>query len=92
MREYPRYEINTRAHVEAQSRNFEIRVYDISESGTLIEAIPRLGVGTPLVLTFPGLHPVKGKIIRAVEDTMGVCFEPQKLKTEEVRRLITAVA
>jgi hypothetical protein len=44
------------------------------------------------VLTFHGLHPVAGKVVRVGEDSLGVCFEPQKLKMEEVRRLITAAA
>ena len=92
MREYPRYEIETRAHLQVEDRVLDVRVFDISEAGALIEALPRLGVGTPVVMTFPGLHPVDGKIVRAVADSLGVSFEPQKLKTEEVRRLITAAA
>ena len=64
---------------------------DISEAGACIEAIPRLGVGTSLVLRLPGLHPVEGKIVRAAADTFGISFEPQKLKTEEVRRLISRI-
>ena len=43
-------------------------------------------------MTFPGIHPVAGMVVRQADDSLGVCFEPQKLKTEEVRRLITAVA
>jgi hypothetical protein len=30
--------------------------------------------------------------VRVDETGYGLCFEPQKLKTEEVRRLITAAA
>jgi hypothetical protein len=38
------------------------------------------------------VHPVAGKVVRAGEKSSGVRFEPQKLKTEEVRRLIVAAA
>jgi hypothetical protein len=38
------------------------------------------------------LHPVAGKVVRADDNSFGICFEPQKLKTEEVRRLIVAPA
>jgi hypothetical protein len=41
---------------------------------------------------FQGRHPVNGKVVRDAGDSFGVCFEPQKLKTEEVRRLIAAAA
>jgi hypothetical protein len=67
-------------------------VLDISESGARIESLPGLVVGTKLLLTLQGVHPVAGKVIRHSGDSLGVCFEPQKLKTEEVRRLITTAA
>jgi methyl-accepting chemotaxis protein len=92
LREFPRYEIDARAHIKVEGRDLDVRVYDISEAGASIEALPRLGVGSQLVLTFPGLHPVDGKIVRAADESFGVSFEPQKLKTEEVRRLIAAAA
>ena len=92
LREYPRYDIDARARVEFDGRSFDARVFDISESGALIENLPGLAVGTKLVLTLPALHPVAGKVVRAGEQSSGVCFEPQKLKTEEVRRLIVAAA
>ncbi len=92
LREYPRYDIDARARVEFDGRSLDARVFDISESGALIENLPGLAVGTKLVLTLPALHPVAGKVVRAGEQSSGVCFEPQKLKTEEVRRLIVAAA
>ena len=92
MREYPRYDIDMRAHIELEGRACECRVFDISESGARIELLPGLSAGCKLVLNIPGLHPVDGKIVRVSEDGFGVCFEPQKLKTEEVRRLIVAAA
>jgi hypothetical protein len=54
--------------------------------------LPGLAVGSKLVLHVPALHPISGKVVRVAEDSLGVCFEPQKLKTEEVRRLIVAAA
>jgi methyl-accepting chemotaxis protein len=92
LREYPRYDIDARARVETDGRVYECRVFDISESGARIEVLPGLAVGSKLVVSFPGLHPVQGKIVRAADKSFGVCFEPQKLKTEEVRRLIVAAA
>ena len=92
LREYPRYDLDVRALLEADGRNVDVRVLDISEGGARIAAVQWLTVGTKLILTFQGLHPVAGKIVRLAEDGFGVCFEPQKLKMEEVRRLITAVA
>jgi hypothetical protein len=65
-------------------------VFDVSESGARIARVPGLTVGMPLIITFQGLHPVHGKIVRITEDGFGLCFGPQKLKAEEVRRLITA--
>ena len=92
LRDYPRYDIEARAQLEAEGRSVGVRVFDISEGGARIAAVPGLAVGTKLVLTLAGLHPVAGKIVRLAEDGFGVCFEPQKLKMEEVRRLITDVA
>jgi methyl-accepting chemotaxis protein len=92
LREYPRYDIDALAQLESGSRSAEVRVLDISEGGARIAAVQGLAVGTKVVLTFRGLHPVHGRIVRLAEDGFGVCFEPQKLKMEEVRRLITASA
>ena len=92
LREYPRYDIDAKARVGADSRSIDIRVFDISESGARIAKVEGLAVGTKLVLTFRGLDPVAGTIIREAEDSFGLCFEPQKLQTDEVRRLIAAAA
>jgi hypothetical protein len=92
LREHPRYDIDVRARVEADGRASDARVYDISESGAKIEQLSWLAVGTRLSLTFHGLHPVGGKVVRADDNSFGICFEPQKLKTAEVRRLIVAPA
>ena len=92
LREYPRYDIQARAQLAVEGRNLVVDVFDISEGGARIASVQRLTVGTKLVLTFQGLHSVAGKIVRLAEDGYGVCFEPQKLNMEEVRRLITAVA
>jgi methyl-accepting chemotaxis protein len=92
LREYPRYDIAANASVEIQGREALAKVYDISETGARIESLPGLAVGAGLQLTFHGMHPVAGKVVRQTDDGFGICFEPQKLKTEEVRRLITAAA
>lgn len=92
LREYPRYNIDANAHVEFGGRIVAVKVYDISEAGARIEHLPELAVGTKLQMTFRGIHPVTGTVVRQTDDSLGVCFEPQKLKTEEVRRLITAAA
>jgi methyl-accepting chemotaxis protein len=92
MRECPRYDITARVNVEFAGREVAAQVYDISETGARIESLPGLVVGSTLRLTFHGMHPVAGKVVREADDSLGICFEPQKLKTEEVRRLITAAA
>jgi methyl-accepting chemotaxis protein len=88
LREFPRYEIKASARVDISGRSFDIRVFDISESGARLAMRPELSIGTPLTLTFGGFHPVSGKVVRVADDSVGVCFEPQKLKLEEVRRLV----
>jgi methyl-accepting chemotaxis protein len=93
LREYPRYDVDVKANLEANGRHCSVQVLDVSESGARIARVDGLAIGTHVVLTFGGLHPVKGTIVRATEDGgFGLCFEPQKLKTEEVRRLITDAA
>ncbi len=92
LREYPRYDVDTRARVNVDDRTMQTRVYDISESGARIDYLPGVDVGSRLTLVFEGLHAVAGRVVRDAGDSFGVCFEPQKLKTEEVRRLITAAA
>jgi hypothetical protein len=92
LRDYPRYDIDTRARLEADGHTREVRVFDVSESGARIEKVPGLTAGAALMLSLPELPPVSGKIVRVEEASLGVCFEPQKLKTEEVRRLIAAAA
>jgi methyl-accepting chemotaxis protein len=92
LREYPRYDIDTRASLEANGHRTNVRVFDVSESGARIAKVDGLAIGTRLTLTFGRLHPVQGMIVRISEDGFGLCFEPQKLKTEEVRRLITDAA
>jgi hypothetical protein len=92
LREYPRYDIDAPAELEAGGRKLAVRVLDVSESGAKIEQLPGLHLGMPLSLTLPGSHPVCGKIVRADVDAFGIGFEPQKLRIEEVRRLIVAHA
>jgi PilZ domain len=92
MREFPRFEVNFEARVEVNGQAIMARIHDISESGIRIEKLPQLTVGAPIVVSIEGVHPVRGRVVRAHEETVGVCFEPQRLKTDEVRRLITTAA
>jgi hypothetical protein len=78
--------------VDVNGRNVLARVHDVSETGIRIEKLPDLTLGVPVVITVDGLRPVAGKVVRIHERTVGVCFEPQRLKTDEVRRLITTKA
>jgi methyl-accepting chemotaxis protein len=92
MREFTRYDVSFMAQVEVNGKILDVRIHDLSESGVRIEKRQELSVGAEIVVRIAGLHPVSGKIVRTHEKTLGCCFEPQRLKTEEVRRLITANA
>jgi len=92
MREFPRFEVDFTARLDVNGRSVVARIHDISESGVRIEKLPELAVGAPIVVTIDGLHPVSGRVLRAHDHTVGICFEPQRLKTDEVRRLITRKA
>jgi methyl-accepting chemotaxis protein len=92
MRVFPRFEVDFKARVEVNGRTIVARVHDISESGTRIDRLPELTVGAPIVVTIEGFYPVSGRVVRAHEQTVGVCFEPQRLKSDEVRRLVTTSA
>ena len=41
-------------------------------------------------LTFPGMNPISGKVVREGGGTYGVCFMPSRLRIEELRDLVTA--
>jgi hypothetical protein len=73
-------------------RSFVARIHDVSESGIRIGKRPEFAVGQHVVVTIEGVPPVSGKIVREHQKTVGISFEPQRLKTEEVRRLVTAPA
>lgn len=92
MRECPRYDVELWADIEVNGRSLPVRVHDISESGVRLAKRPELTEGVPVTVTIPGLHPVSGKVVREHDTTVGCCFEPQRLKTEEIRRLIAAPA
>ena len=92
MREFPRYDVSFMARVETNGRSLPVRVHEISESGIRIDKRAELAVGMPVVVVIEGLHPVSGSIVREHQKTIGVSFEPQRLKAEEVKRLVTAPA
>jgi methyl-accepting chemotaxis protein len=92
LRDHLRYDVDARAQLEANGRSCDVRVHDISEGGAKTEQVPGLAVGTALTLTFRGMQPVAGKIVRLDDEGFGISFEQQKLKTEEVRRMIVTLA
>jgi methyl-accepting chemotaxis protein len=92
MRECPRYDVDTIAQVDVNGHCVQARIHDISESGLRLAKRPEFAVGARVVVTFPGFQPVSGRVVREHQQTVGICFEPQRLKIEEVRRLVTAAA
>jgi methyl-accepting chemotaxis protein len=92
LREYPRYDIDAIATVEANGRRFPARVLDISEGGARLERLAALALGDTVSLTFQGLQAVSGTVVRDAGDSLGVRFQPSNLKPEEVRHLISIAA
>jgi methyl-accepting chemotaxis protein len=92
LREFPRYDVEVSAIVAVDSKRASVRVFDIGEGGARIEHLVWLALGDTVTLTFPGLHPVAGTIVRDGGDSYGVRFQPSNLKPEEVRHLIALAA
>ncbi len=92
MREFPRFDVDFTARVEVNGRSIVARIHDISESGVRLEKLPEFTVGAQLMVTIEGLHPVSGKVVRIHQRTVGVSFETQRFKTDEIRRLVAAAA
>jgi methyl-accepting chemotaxis protein len=90
LREFPRYEVNFSARIEANGAIVEVFVHDVSEGGARIAAVDRLSVGNEIALTFPGMKKIAGRIVRNGEYDCGVCFTPARLRPEELRDLVTA--
>ena len=92
MRECTRYDVDMTARVEVEWAQLQSAHPRHQRIRHRIDKRPELAVGAQIVVTFDGLHPVSGRIVRVHDGTVGICFEPQRLKIEEVRRLVTAVA
>ncbi|HEX5509047.1 MAG TPA: PilZ domain-containing protein, partial [Pseudolabrys sp.] len=92
LREFPRYEVNLTADLDMGHRRSEIRVLDVSMSGARIQRLPSLVIGTEVSLTFKGMKPLAGRIVRDAGEGWGMCFEPARLRAEELRDLVTTQA
>ena len=91
LREFPRYEVTFNARLDHDGRAFDVAVYDVSIGGARIDAAERVVVGDAIALTFAGMKPIAGTIVR-VKESCGVCFTPAQLRPEELRDLVTAPA
>jgi methyl-accepting chemotaxis protein len=88
LREFPRYEVNLTARLEFGDHAAAVAVHDVSQGGARIEAVEQLGVGDRITLTFPGMKPIAGQVVRAGQH-VGLCFTPVRLRLEELRDLVT---
>jgi methyl-accepting chemotaxis protein len=89
LREFPRYEVSLTAGLECGDRRLNTAVHDVSLGGARIDAMDGLCVGDQIALTFPGMKPITGQIVRQAESNFGVCFMPARLRPEELRDLVT---
>ena len=89
LREYPRYEVALSARLEFAGQPLDVNVYDVSQGGARIDAVPNLNVGDEVALTFPGMNAIAGQIVRMADGHFGVCFTPARLRAEELRDLVT---
>jgi methyl-accepting chemotaxis protein len=88
LREFPRYDVNLIARLEYGNGADQVRVLDVSQGGVRIEGVHGLDAGAQLAITFPGMSPIAGKIVRG-GDQFGVSFAPARLSLEELRDLVT---
>ena len=91
LREFPRYEVNFTARLDHDGQIFEVPIHDVSIGGARIGAVEGLSAGDPVALTFAGMKPIAGEVVREGE-TYGVCFTPAQLRSEELRDLVTKPA
>jgi len=89
LREFPRYEVNVAAHLEFAGGACDVGVCDVSQGGVCVDAVPGLGVGDAVALTFSGMNAIAGQIVRHSGGHFGVCFTPARLRPEELRDLVT---
>jgi len=89
LREFPRYAVSLSARLDHDSGALAVAVCDVSLGGACIAGVKELKAGDQIALTFVGMKPIAGKIVRDGE-TCGVCFTPARLRPEELRDLVTA--
>jgi methyl-accepting chemotaxis protein len=89
LREYPRYEVALSASLEFAGQVLDVAIYDVSQGGARIEAVPNLSVGDEVALTFPGMNAIAGLVVRMNDGHFGVSFTPARLRAEELRDLVT---
>jgi hypothetical protein len=89
LREFPRYGVNFNARLDHDGGAIEVAVHDVSLGGACIAGANALAAGDRIALTFTGMKPIAGEIVRDGE-TCGVCFTPARLRPEELRDLVTA--
>jgi methyl-accepting chemotaxis protein len=90
LREYPRYEVGMTARLEHAGESCVIAVHDVSEGGARIGTATTLAIGDEVSLTFGSMEAITGKIVRAGSDSFGVCFDPSRLRADELRDLVTS--
>ena len=89
LREFPRYEVSLTARLEVGDRAVDVAVHDISQGGARIGAVQKLAIGDQVALTFSGMNAIAGQIVRYGDNYLGVCFNPARLRPEELRDLVT---
>ena len=89
LREFPRYDVSLDARLEVGDRAIDVTVFDISQGGARICAVQKLGIGEQVALTFSGMNAITGQIVRHGDNYLGVCFNPARLRPEELRDLVT---
>jgi hypothetical protein len=92
LREHPRYEVRLKALIDYNGATTEIEIQDVSEGGARIAAAAKFAVGSNVAVTFPGMKPILGIVMRDGGDNVGISFAPSRLRAEELRDLVTAKA
>jgi len=90
LREFPRYEVTLAANLEADSARLDVMVLDVSQCGARVAAAADFDVGDKVVLSFMGMNPIAGEIVRLDAGGFGMSFTPARLRPEELRSLIVA--
>ena len=90
LREFPRYDVRLAARLERGEQAIDVTVLDISEGGARIDIVDNVAVGDRVALTFPGMKAIAAEIARNRGDSFGLCFNPARLRLEELRDLVTS--